>query len=596
MPQANDHVLLFVVIGAYLAMLLGLGLYFRKLNKDVSDYFRGGCRATWWLAGVSVYMAGISANTFTGNGGAAYEAGWSVFFIYIAGGVGSFLQAIFLAHLFRQTRAYTYAEIVRDRFGPITQQIYAVMGVFTFFLMGAVWLWSLAIFVASIFGISTTLSILLLGGVVMIYSTVGGAWAVMANDYIQGIIMIGMAMLLAVLCLYQVGGVGGLLAKIQAAGLAQELGFISPVDTTRPDPYQYTSIWATAITIFFIFNQLSLMNAQRFFSVKTGRDARLSAVLCGVLMIGGMLIFFIPPITARLLFAQDVQALPLSKPAEGAYAVASMKLLPQVLVGVMVVAMFSATTSSMDTALNRNAAFVVRDIWPAICRRLRRNEPDERKQMRIGQLTTLVFGVFIVLISLYYSTIKDLGVFEVAMGIGALIGLPMGIPMVMGIFIRKTPLWSALFATMVALIPSAWSMIDAKFYAQPWPFHQQIFTILPTGILAFAITRLFWRTTPLEAQERNRKLFERMYTPVDFEKEVGQANDRMQLQVIGTAVMIVASFVMMLALIPQSWTDRGIVAILSGSMYLIGIIMLALARRNQSKPGSAAAGSSTTPA
>jgi hypothetical protein len=69
------------LICAYL--LLVVGVVFKNFNKNSGDYFRGGSQGTWWLVGMGSFMAGISAFIFTANRGAAFEAGWTVLFIYL---------------------------------------------------------------------------------------------------------------------------------------------------------------------------------------------------------------------------------------------------------------------------------------------------------------------------------------------------------------------------------------------------------------------------------------------------------------------------------------------------------------------------------
>ena len=81
------------VIGVYLALLVAIGAVVKRFNKDDSDYFRNGCKGTWWLVGASAFMVQFSAWTFTGAAGAAYEAGWSVMVIFIANALGYFLVA-----------------------------------------------------------------------------------------------------------------------------------------------------------------------------------------------------------------------------------------------------------------------------------------------------------------------------------------------------------------------------------------------------------------------------------------------------------------------------------------------------------------------
>ena len=129
LPVNNMHPLEYIVIGVYLALMLAVGAVFKRLNRNVNDYFRGGCKATWWLVGMSAFMSSFSAWTFTGAAGVAYESGFTCLVIYLGNASGFLLNFLFFAPWFRQLRLTTGPEVIRDRFGPATQQLYAAFGV-----------------------------------------------------------------------------------------------------------------------------------------------------------------------------------------------------------------------------------------------------------------------------------------------------------------------------------------------------------------------------------------------------------------------------------------------------------------------------------
>ena len=112
----------YITLAFYLVMLLVLGAVFSRFNRNLSDFVRGGAQGTWWLVGTSITVGGISAFTFTGNGSAAFEAGPSLLVIYAANLSGMALGGLFLGPWFRQTRAYTSADVVRGRFGTFVEQ------------------------------------------------------------------------------------------------------------------------------------------------------------------------------------------------------------------------------------------------------------------------------------------------------------------------------------------------------------------------------------------------------------------------------------------------------------------------------------------
>ena len=104
------------VIAAYLVVLVAVAFVFKRFNENISDYFRNGCKATWWLVGMSCFMASFSAWTFTGAAGVAYENGWSILVIFIGNTLALLLNAAFLAPWFRQLRAISGPDVISTRF------------------------------------------------------------------------------------------------------------------------------------------------------------------------------------------------------------------------------------------------------------------------------------------------------------------------------------------------------------------------------------------------------------------------------------------------------------------------------------------------
>ena len=260
--------------------------FVKRFNQDDSDYYRNGCKGTWWLVGASAFMTQFSAWTFTGAAGAAYNAGWSVMVIFFANAAGFFVGSLGVSAWFRQLRVVTVPEAIRSRFGPGTQQFYAWIGVVTGLLYASLWLYGLALFCSAVFGFPMLYVILAIGLVVLVYSTAGGSWAVMTTDFLQTLILIPITLLVAFLCLQQVGGVGGLFGSIREQGLTEQFALINTTGehTGRND---YTWVWAAAFFLKQVVTINTLTSSQRYFGVKTGRDANKAAALAGVLMVLG---------------------------------------------------------------------------------------------------------------------------------------------------------------------------------------------------------------------------------------------------------------------------------------------------------------------
>jgi Na+/proline symporter len=579
------------IIGVYLIFLLGVGFSFRRFNSDSSDYFRAGAKGTWWLVGSSIFMSGISSYTFVGNGAAIYQSGWSPLVIYVANTLVLFISFLFLAAWFRQMRAVTFGEVVRERFGPRTEQFIASLFVVNSIAWAAVQLYGLSVFASLLAdGVSQQVVIVAVGLIVLAYSTVGGNWAVMANDFVQSLIMVPITILVAVLCLNAVGGWSGMQELIAGnAEIARDFRFIN--DASDFPAAQYGLWWIVAV---FVGQMLSQMNmtqgAIRYFSAKDGKEAKKAAMLAGLLMAVGCFIWFIPPMTGRLLFDDLIQATnddPL-RAAEQAYAVTAEQLLPLGFMGVMVVAMFAATISSMDTGINRNAALIVRDIIPAILRVCRLPVIPVTAEVAVSRFVSAGMGFTVIFVAYFYSRLQGTDLFQIALNVVTLIMIPTSVPMLLAFFIKRTAPWAAVVSMFMGFAPSLVNMlVDTG-----WTYQERTFWVIGAAVFGYLISIPFYRFSAPEYKARVETFFIKMRTPVDFEKEVGSSLDWIQLRMIGRYATVLGVFLSSLILIPNPLWGRLSALFVSGTVLIVGILMVFRARkleqreRNQSVLGT----------
>ena len=565
----------YLVIIGYLVLIICVGIVFKKFSANTDDYFKSGTKGSWWLVGSSAFMSAFSAWTFTGAAGVAFESGFSVMIIFLGNAFGFFLNFVFMGPWLRQMRVTTFPEAISKRFGETTRNFYALFEVPIRTLYAAMALYGLGIFCSAVFGYNIYHVIILSGIVVLFYSATGGRWAVMATDFLQGLILIPLTIIIAWLCVSELGGIGAMFDQIEAQGLSEEFSMINSATLFGG---AYTWGWASAMVIkgFFVFN--SIYAGPRYFSVKDGREARKAALLASALFLIGGLIWFLPPITARLLFADEVMALGISKPAEAAYAIASVNLLPAGLIGLIVVAILTATMSSVDTGLNTNVAILIKDIYPKLARRFNWEAKSETQLLRYGRAYTWVMGVLIIFLALHIAGQKGKGIFEIMLDIGALLLIPIQIPLMWGLFIRKTPPWAALSSIGCAFTVSLMAFLNvplSNFGFPPdaiWTFQVKFFGVLIAGSIGFLISIPFAPAIGSPYRNKVDKFITNMKTPIDFKTEVGESNDIAQLNIIGRFGLAIAAFIGLMLIIPNPIGGR--LAITALAIIIGGISLL----------------------
>jgi len=577
MTQIEISSIEYLVVVGYLVLIVAVGVVFKKFSSNTKDYFIGGAKGSWWLVGSSAFMSAFSAWTFTGAAGVAFEAGFSVMIIFLGNAFGFFLNYLFLGPWLRQMRVTTFPEAIAGRYGEVTRNFYAIYEVPIRILYSAMALYGLGIFCSAVFGYNIYQVIMVCGVVVLFYSATGGRWAVMATDFLQGLILVPLTLIIAWLCISKLGGFGGMFEQIEVQGFSEQFSMINSAELFAG---AYTWGWASAMVTkgFLVFN--SMYAGPRYFSVKDGKEARKAAIFASILFLVGGLVWFLPPITARLLFPEQVMAMAISKPAEAAYAIASLNVLPVGLIGLIVVAILTATMSSMDTGLNTNVAIMIKDIYPKLVRRFKWTPKPENILLGYGRLLTWIMGILVVFLALYLAQHKGKGIFEVMLDIGALLMTPIQIPLMWGLFIKRTPWWAALLSIAFAFAVSIMAFMNVPLstfgFAEDatWTFQVKFFGVLIAGSLGFLISIPF--APPVGSPHRNQveAFVKNMKTPIDFETEVGEGNDLAQLKVIGRFGLAIALFIGAMLVIANPFGGRLAIAVLALTIGGISALML----------------------
>lgn len=568
-----------IVIGFYFAFLIGVGWFFRHFSKDSSEYFRGGGQMTWWLVGGSAFMASFSAWTFTGAASIAYEAGLVVMVIYFCNAVGFFLNYTHFAPWFRQMRVITVMQAVRARFGPGNEQFFTWLQLPVQMLYAGIWLFGLAIFTSSVFKLDLTATILITGAVVLIMSTMGGSWGVVAGDFLSALVLMPITVVAAFLALKEVGGVSAFFEKVPATHF----------DLTGSAFVEYGWFWVIAMLVKQIFVLNNMQDASRYLCVKDGPTAKKAALLSAVLFVIGPVLWFIPPLAARVLYPDIGAQFPMLKnPAEASYVAIAMQTMPAGLLGLLVTGIFSTTMSSMDTGLNRNAGIFIKSVYQPLLR----PHASEKELVFVGKIATIVFGLIVIGMALVYSSWKNVGLFKLMVNFGALVGIPYSVSLLWCLLIKRSPAWSGWSTVVVCLIASimvsngpGWdwfrSLVGANVadWMKVHDFVAAMTVNIIVGTVWFLGSCLFYNQTSPEYKKQVEAFFEQMYRPIDFKKEIGEDTDHHQAAALAKLCWVYTVFILLLLLIPNPLLSRLCILFCAASMGLVAWLLKRASRK-----------------
>jgi solute:Na+ symporter, SSS family len=493
----------YVVITVYMVFMLGIGVYFMRFNKGASDYFRGGNRIPWIVAALSSFMSGFSAWTFTGAAGVAYREGVAAVALYVGNACSFLLGYWIFAALWRRARISTTMEYLSERYDQRTRQAFSWTTVFFQLFMGASMLYGLGLFVASTCHLPILWTILISGLIILLYCMVGGLWAVVVTDFLQAVILMPFCIVLVVTSLAKVGGIGGFLHSLPPALL----------DLRLPGEFGWVTILAWTVMVSFGYNTAAM--AQRYFSVDNEDSARKAALLCFVLFLLGAFIWFVPPMAMRILHPDLSIALPgMANPHEATYALASLTLLPNGLIGIMLAAMFSATMSSLSGLFNLHSAILTKDVYQTLFKK----NAGEKRLLAVGWISTCLVGLTITLLAAWLAASKQ-SIFAVMLTFNTIISLAYGPPALLGLVVKRTPSWSGLASFGVSLILGC-----AGSFFYHWTLVQNVAIIIPVSVGIFLLSRWVGADDP-DHQVRCARFFERLNTPVDVRAELEDSVD-----------------------------------------------------------------------
>ena len=336
------------IIATYIAFMLCLGLVFRGLSKTTSDYFRCGGAMPWWITGTSAWVATFSAWTFVGAASEVYRSGLKVLLLFYAALPALILVLAFTSVRFRRLRVVTWMEAVRERFGAGSEQFYTWIKVPIELLKAGIYLMSISVFIAAVLKVPVNEVIAVLGVMITIVAFAGGAFAVLASDFVQLFLVMTITVLTMILAVRrpEIGGFTGLIAKVNAV---------------HPEHLRWWLAWRPSILLgwgcAFTWVKVAELNSFEYSTMylmpKSEKDARRMVAIPLVGGLVGPLIWLVPPLVASLMFPNLGGIFPdLSKPSEGAFVATALWVMPVGLLGLLMCAMFGATLTFMDAALN----------------------------------------------------------------------------------------------------------------------------------------------------------------------------------------------------------------------------------------------------
>ena len=492
----------------------------------------------------------------------------------------------FFSQRFRQMRVDTPSEGIKRRFGKQNELFFAWAIIVFSVINAGVWLNALGVFTSAFLEVDMNITIIGTGLTVLFVSVISGAWGVVASDFIQTLVVAVISVACAIVALVEVGGPVTLVSNFPS-------GFVM-------GPNMNYGLILFCTFLFFLPKQLvTIMNlneSYRFLTARDSQNARKAALLTMILMGVGSIIFFIPPWATAILYPDAATAYSEmgGKASDSVYLTFARTFMPVGTVGLLVAGLFAATMSSMDSALNKTAGIFVRSVYqPLIARN--GGKVSDKHQLRVGQLVSLVNGILVIGAALMFLSMKNLSLFDLMMSVTTMIQMPLLLPLILGMLLKRTPQWAP-WVTVVLGLGVSWLVADvvtADVFASWLGIEDltrreasELNVILTIAGHLFVTAPFFCATALLYKEEQDQQRIETDRFFVDIETPViaddGQNEwDRQQRSKLGTMVIIMGTGMLLMTLIPNPVWGRLLFALCSLAILFIGASLKISARTQE---------------
>ena len=354
-------VILITLIG-YKALLIAVGLWAQRRTSNTADYFLGGRQLGPVVAAISYGASSASAWTLLGMSGMAYKFGLMTFWMAAGAVAGAVFAWFWIAPRILE-RSHQGGQLTLTEFfteGTTARQAQRIKITASLMILGGFILYISSQFqgagntFATTFNMPAGESILLGGTIILIYTLLGGFWAVSITDTLQGFLMLLAAIILPVSAWHTAGGWSGISATLNATADPALLSFSGPAVGMAAAGVVIGGLAVGLGT----FGQPHLVS--RFMALQNRKalnQARFIAVGWFALVFFGMCIL---GIAGRAL-------LPSLDNPETVFFTLTSSLFPSVFGAVMIAAVLSAIMSTADSMLLVAAACVAHDMGVEKC-------------------------------------------------------------------------------------------------------------------------------------------------------------------------------------------------------------------------------------
>ena len=308
-----------------------------------------------------------------------------------------------------------------------------------------------ALAIATITGLDVVWSVILMGGVTILYTALGGMKAVIWTDFVQVFVMFGGALFAIGFCIVALDGGWGEFVQVAAAEDKTRL-FDFSFDLTKATVWGFIFLVLFDVVLTFPKDQLLM---QRVLSTKSDRDAGRSVWAFGLIMIPGGFMFYTIGTALYAYYKSHPERMNPLLSIDATFPLFIAAELPMGVTGLIIAGIFTAAMSTLSSIINSVATLASVDFYEKLVQ-----NPTPKQSVLFAEVMTVVAGLVGIAAALLLSRYDIHSLFDVSIELAGLWGGGFAGAYTLGMFTHRanSPGVAIGIASSIVLTTVAWSM------------------------------------------------------------------------------------------------------------------------------------------
>lgn len=273
-----------IFLSLTLVSIIAFGLYKSTKDTNIDGYLLGNKSLPWYHVGFSVMATQASAITFLSAPGQGFTDGMRFVQFYFGLPLAMVVLSITFVPIFHRLKVFTAYEFLENRFDSKVRIFTAILFLISRGMATGISIYAPSIIISTIFGWDITITNLIMGSIVLIYTVVGGTKAI-SYTHLQQMVFVTFAMFFAgYMVIHLLPTDIGFLDAIKIAGKTNHVNVID----LEFNPKERYNLWSGLIGGFFL--QLSYFGTDqsqvgRYLTASSIKQSRMGLIMNGIIKI-----------------------------------------------------------------------------------------------------------------------------------------------------------------------------------------------------------------------------------------------------------------------------------------------------------------------